>query len=196
MAQILATAGCSVLKEQAVPGQPELRPADVLVTGFGRRPLAIDFSVVTPLRPSAHSAQPGSLLDETARLKCRKYKAACHAAGWDFMPFVVCGRHIRGPAERRQDVPQLGDQPPFRRLRPLGTTRGWTSGVECRDRGRCPEGSHPAEQSYNPGLPSGHAAEFSGPAERGWCKRAFGRCGCGVDPGFQGGHGPFNNPIA
>ena len=43
----------TVLKEQPLPKRRELRPANLLVIGYGPRPLAIDFTVVTPVRPSA-----------------------------------------------------------------------------------------------------------------------------------------------
>ena len=86
---VLVTAGYTVLKEQPLPKRSELRPADLLVLGYGPRPLAIDFTVITPVRPSAAPGPPGSLMDSAARAKCRKYKKACDDEGWDFMPFVA-----------------------------------------------------------------------------------------------------------
>ena len=67
----------------------ELRPADLLLIGYGKRPLAIEFTVITPVRPSAALGPPGALMDSAARAKCRKYRKACDEEGWDFMPFVA-----------------------------------------------------------------------------------------------------------
>ena len=89
VAHILTQAGYTVLKEQCIPGHPELRPADLLVLGYGPRPLALDFTVVTPVRASAPAGQSGSLLDTAARDKIRKYRRVCDRAGWDFLPFAA-----------------------------------------------------------------------------------------------------------
>ena len=61
----------------------------MLLIGYGKRPLAIDFTVITPVRPSAALGPPGALMDSAARAKCRKYRKACDEEGWDFMPFVA-----------------------------------------------------------------------------------------------------------
>ena len=78
---ILAMAGYTVLKEQPLVKHAELRPADLLLIGYGKRPPAIDFTVITPVRPSAALGPPGALMDSAARAKCRKYRKACDEEG-------------------------------------------------------------------------------------------------------------------
>ena len=49
-------AGYTVLKEKTIPKQLDLRHADNLLWGYGFRPLANDFTVLTPIWPSAANA--------------------------------------------------------------------------------------------------------------------------------------------
>ena len=67
------------------------RPADILVSRWGGKQLAIDFTVVTPTRPSSHltSSSTTTLMDHAAAQKLRKSKEKCQVAGWHFMPFVA-----------------------------------------------------------------------------------------------------------
>ena len=53
--------------------------------------MAIDFTVVTPTRPSSHltSSSTTTLMDHAAAQKLRKSKEKCQVAGWHFMPFVA-----------------------------------------------------------------------------------------------------------
>ena len=57
--------------EGAVTGEARRAAAGVLLIGYGKRPLAIDFTVITPVRPSAALGPPGALMDSAARAKCR-----------------------------------------------------------------------------------------------------------------------------
>ena len=96
----LRKAGFSVTTEEVIPSsrqQPSLeqvRPVDILVSSFiGGKPLAIDTTVVHPLRTSvsisARGLTPGANANKAESLKCDKYSALCQQAGWLFMPFGV-----------------------------------------------------------------------------------------------------------
>ena len=89
--QIMRNAGFSAEPEQQLPDHPERRPADVLVTGWKGRTLAVDFTIVTPIRASSNlpASSSTTLLDQVAGIKLRQSQALCRAAGWDFHPFVA-----------------------------------------------------------------------------------------------------------
>ena len=72
-------------------GPDNLRPADVLVHGIDNSPLAVDFSVVHPLQPSADLAEvrPRKLARQVENAKVRARLPACRRLGWSFCPFVV-----------------------------------------------------------------------------------------------------------
>ena len=72
-------------------GPDTLRPADVLVHGIDNSPLAVDFSVVHPLQPSADLAEvrPGKLARQVENQKVRARLPACRRLGWSFCPFVI-----------------------------------------------------------------------------------------------------------
>ena len=107
LADELKMAGFDVTIEQQVPHtQPPdkptgpgpslrpLRPADILVRHFrSGQPLAIDTTVVHPLRTSSDATAQGMVVGQAASkaesAKMSKYSAACHLAGWLFMPFGV-----------------------------------------------------------------------------------------------------------
>ena len=76
-------AGVAVELERALPGRDE-RPADVFLPTWRANPLAIDFTVVTPDRPSASGADGATIMDRAARAKDTKSASLCLAAGWDF----------------------------------------------------------------------------------------------------------------
>ena len=90
-----ATAHLAPLREEkALLPQTDLRPADVLVPhwGPGGRDLAIDVSVVNPLRLdlAARSAnEAGHGLKTAYNLKWRKYGEACDEEGISFCPFII-----------------------------------------------------------------------------------------------------------
>ena len=87
--EILRMVGLAVEAEQSPPGQPE-RPADLLISSWRGKPLAIDFTVITPTRPSAsHMSSSTTLMDKAAELKIKKSHDICAAAGWTFLPFVA-----------------------------------------------------------------------------------------------------------
>ena len=60
----------------------------MLVSNWQGKSLAIDFTLITPDRPSAHDASGAAVMDSAARCKERKSADLCTAAGWDFLPFV------------------------------------------------------------------------------------------------------------
>ena len=68
------------------------RPADVLFHAWrGAGPLAVDVTVVHPLRPSEPRPTPDGVRRMLAReelAKCSKYQAACQQAGWQFRPLA------------------------------------------------------------------------------------------------------------
>jgi len=76
------------------PSLRSLRPADILVSSFrAGKPMAIDTTVVHPLRissdASAHGVSVGSSACQAESRKVDKYLSACNHAGWLFMPFGV-----------------------------------------------------------------------------------------------------------
>ena len=81
-------------QEPPDPGGIALRPADIMIpTGPMGRPLAIDVTVLHPLRTSqnitARDAVPGSFCGPAEEAKVRKYGSACSQAGWGFVPFAM-----------------------------------------------------------------------------------------------------------
>ena len=67
--------------------------------------MAIDTTVVHPLRTSSDSSAQAMLVGQSAikaeSFKMSKYSAACHLAGWLFMPFGVEATGAWGPKARR-----------------------------------------------------------------------------------------------
>ena len=61
LAEILRRAGLTVSLEQSPMGHADTRPADILVHDWQGRPLALDVTVVTPVRP-CHGLQTPSAL--------------------------------------------------------------------------------------------------------------------------------------
>ena len=92
MIELFRQAGHQVDPEQAIPGRDE-RPADMLVSNWSGKTLAVDFTVVTPSRASAvargAATSSSTLVDQTAQLKHHKSRQLCQAHGWEFMPFVA-----------------------------------------------------------------------------------------------------------
>ena len=89
--QLFRQAGYAAEAEQGVPGHPGRRPADILVSGWRGRNLAIDFTIVAPTRASAHpsAASTTTLMDNAALEKRRESEALCLQAGWLYHPFVA-----------------------------------------------------------------------------------------------------------
>ena len=84
-------AGIACTKEAALPDGT--RPADALFhTWRGGKPLAVDLTVVHPLRPSEPRPTPENmrgLLNREEQAKVTKYQATCDAVGWSFAPLVL-----------------------------------------------------------------------------------------------------------
>ena len=102
--QLCRQAGYEAEAEQGVLGHPGSRPANILVGGWRGRNSAIDFTIITPTRPSAHpsAASTTTLMDNAALEKRRESKALCLEAGWLYHPFVA---HCYGAM--RYDTRQL-----------------------------------------------------------------------------------------
>ena len=88
------------------PSLRPLRPADILVRHFrSGQPLAIDTTVVHPLRTSSDATAQGMTVGQAASRaessKMSKYSAACHLGGWLFMPFGLEATGGWGPKSRR-----------------------------------------------------------------------------------------------
>ena len=79
-----------------------MRPADVLLPTFDSTgPLAIDFTVVHPLRTSQPLADAGKVVAAAEQAKTAKYASLCNAAGLTFEPLGLstwCGYGPRGLA--------------------------------------------------------------------------------------------------
>ena len=88
LAALCLDAGLAVDLEK---GPDNLRPADVLVHGIDNSPLAVDFSVVHPLQPSADLAEvrPRKLARQVENAKVRARLPACRRLGWSLCPFVI-----------------------------------------------------------------------------------------------------------
>ena len=66
------------------------RPADVLFRTAESRPLAVDVTVVHPLRPSNNiAAEDSCAATQAEAAKCTAQAAMCQQAGWTFAPFGV-----------------------------------------------------------------------------------------------------------
>ena len=81
-------AGVPCTKEAALPDGD--RPGDVLFNHWtGGSPLAIDLTIVHPLRLSETRPTPEAMrksLDTQEAAKCKKYTTRCAAVGWAFQP--------------------------------------------------------------------------------------------------------------
>ena len=103
VANALRAVAWNVETEKPLPPQvplptstERLVPADVFIPGWDPLPLAIDFTIVTPLRRSDASRLTSSarrcfseLMDQAAADKIRRYGALCAKAGWGFQPFIA-----------------------------------------------------------------------------------------------------------
>jgi hypothetical protein len=88
VAKLFQESGFSVTTEAPVPDRPE-RPADLLVHCWNGKPLAIDFTIVTPTAPSAARGPAADLLvDRAAQGKMKRNCVPCARAGWVCQPFV------------------------------------------------------------------------------------------------------------
>ena len=94
--KIAKAAGMDVTLEASPPGNPSVRPGDILIQNWqGKGPLAVDFTIVTPSIRNARNAASasesnGSRLDAAAELKLKKSKEVCTVA-----ILALCGRHLR-----------------------------------------------------------------------------------------------------
>ena len=90
VADLLAKAGVPAATEQHLPDSLN-QPADVLPSSWRGRTVAVDFTIITPTRPSTRvsSTSTTTLMDQAAENKLKKSSSACQAAGWGFQPFVA-----------------------------------------------------------------------------------------------------------
>ena len=91
--QLITHGGCTTVIEHPLPdaGADHPKAMDIVITsGLGTSQLAIDVTVVNPLRPSANppSAESNPTLDKAASEKTRKYFNLCTRQGWKFVPMV------------------------------------------------------------------------------------------------------------
>ena len=98
--------GLSAAVEVPLPGSRD-RPADVLVRGLEdgaavAAAVAVDVAVSHPLQPSGNLAEvrPGVHARAAEQRKREHRGAACRAAGWELVPFVVETFGVWGPAAR------------------------------------------------------------------------------------------------
>ena len=91
VAALATSSGISCRTEVALPGS-DLVPADCFFPSLAACPLAVDFSVVHPLHPSA-SAQAavtaGAAAEARAAAKVATYGAKCQDRSWDFCAVVA-----------------------------------------------------------------------------------------------------------
>ena len=79
----------------AAPTNSALRPADILLRAADTRPVAVDVTVVHPLRPSTSLAarEPAYTAAAAEKAKETMYGTQCRTAGWSFKP---CGFETTG----------------------------------------------------------------------------------------------------
>ena len=98
--EVLA-AGLACRTEVAIPGSSE-RPADVLLHVPDQpAPLAVDVSLVHPLRPSLAEDAAGRAASQRELAKEQLYSSPCKAVGWGFRPCAVETTGAWGPSGRR-----------------------------------------------------------------------------------------------
>ena len=92
VAELFTIAGLPVTPEQHLPQSLD-RPADLLLSSWRGRTVALDFTIITPTRTSAvkttTTTSVTTLMDQAAEQKIKKSQEACRAAGWVFQPFVA-----------------------------------------------------------------------------------------------------------
>ena len=80
--------------EQTIPGRDE-PPADMLLSNWHGKTVAVDFTIITPTRQSAlaqgaaAATTTTTLMDQAAKIKDNRSKELCRSHGWDLMPFVA-----------------------------------------------------------------------------------------------------------
>ena len=85
---MVARAGIAAAAEQRLPDSVD-RLADLLLSTWRGRTVAVDFTIITRPSSSLSSTSTTTLMDQTGVHKDRKSRQACEAAGWAFQPFVA-----------------------------------------------------------------------------------------------------------
>jgi hypothetical protein len=96
---LASKAGCQPQLEATLPGTQD-RPADLLLSAFGPRPVAVDVTISHPLRLSNQSAARGEVASAAEAAEARKlasHTSLCATAGWDFIPFGMDATGALGP---------------------------------------------------------------------------------------------------
>lgn len=96
-AKICSTAGIANQKEQGCSGSDSTRPADLLLTDFpgkSGKPLALDFTVVSPLTNTflgagGVNAEGMTAVQAAETKKHRENDAKCRELSWECLPMVV-----------------------------------------------------------------------------------------------------------
>ena len=89
--------------EKSLPGFPD-RPADVLMQSDTDKRMAVDVTVIHPLRPSNNSADrghPAKAAETAEHNKMVMYASTCEAHGWSFRPFGIETTGAYGPSAVR-----------------------------------------------------------------------------------------------
>ena len=101
--QLAKSANWSPVLEAALPNSSH-RPADILLRSAEARPLAIDVTIVHPLRPSDSLAvrvqRSTSAAADAEAQKSARNRQACEGVGWGFSPFGCESTGGLGPAAR------------------------------------------------------------------------------------------------
>ena len=83
------------------PGKEALRPADILITNYGAKPVALDVGVSYPLRPSAPSSIRSTAGESAVRHETSKREKnldACNKVQWLYKPLCFEAGGGWGPA--------------------------------------------------------------------------------------------------
>ena len=87
--RLAKVAGWDPILEAHLPNSL-VRPGDILLRAKGPRPVAIDVTVVHPMRPSGPPAlrnNPHTAAEAAEKLKTAKMQDECNRVGWVFKPF-------------------------------------------------------------------------------------------------------------
>ena len=89
---LLSLSGCNTIVEHPLPDDSAAnqKAMDIVITsGLGTAQIAVDVTIVNPLRPSTlPTAEINPTLDNAAVIKTRKYSQLCSKQSWKFTPLV------------------------------------------------------------------------------------------------------------
>ena len=89
---LLSLSGCNTIVEHPLPDDSAAnqKAMDIVITsGLGTAQIAVDVTIVNPLRPSTLPTEEiNPTLDNAAVIKTRKYSQLCSKQSWKFTPLV------------------------------------------------------------------------------------------------------------